>query len=182
MIEPASSGCRPNELFIDFGVESWYLLTDRSQGLDMDLVMRQFGKKEPGQDYPERLSAYALLIGDDNRLLVVRHRGLLFLPGGGVDDGETLDKAVCREVLEEVGWTIQVVREVGHAGQYAFQPVKRRHVNKISHFFTAKITDRSGRGIEPDHQPMWVTVSEFAENAAHESHVWAAELALSSED
>ena len=82
-------------------------------------------------------------------------------------------------MLEEVGWTIQVVKEVGFAGQYAFQPVKKRYINKISHFFTAKSIDQAGRGTEPDHQPMWVSLSEFAENAAHESHVWAAGLVLS---
>ncbi len=140
--------------------------------------MRQFGSKEPGRDYTERLSAYALLF-DENRLLVVKHRGLLFLPGGGVDDGESLEEAVYREVFEEVGWTVQVGGKVGSAAQYAFQPVKRLYVNKISHFFTAKTINRSGYGIEPDHEPMWVTLAAFAENAAHESHVWAAELAMS---
>jgi 8-oxo-dGTP diphosphatase len=144
--------------------------------------MQQFGTKEPGHNYPERLSAYALLFDDNSRLLVIRHRGLLFLPGGGVDDGETLEEAVYREVLEEVGWKIQVVRKVGSAGQYAFQPVKRWYVNKISHFFTAKAIDQSGQGIEPDHEPMRVTLSEFADNAAHESHIWAAKLALSGQD
>jgi 8-oxo-dGTP diphosphatase len=167
------------ELSIDFNVASWYFLTDLNSNTNGDLVMRQFGTEEPGHSYPARLSAYALLFDDDTRLLVVKHRGLLFLPGGGVDDGESFEEALQREMREEVGWSVEIDRKICEAGQYTFIPQTGTCVNKIGYFFLVKSIDRSRRGTERDHQPMWVTIAEFSENAAHESHLWAAELALS---
>ncbi len=35
------------------------------------------------------------------------NRGLFVLPGGGVEDDETLEQAFCREVLEETGLVIE---------------------------------------------------------------------------
>lgn len=43
---------------------------------------------------------YELLLG---RRAKDPNRGLFVIPGGGVEDGESLEQAFCREILEETG-------------------------------------------------------------------------------
>ncbi len=60
----------------------------------------------------------AVVVDDAGRLLLIRrghdpHAGLWSLPGGRVEDGETLEQAVRREVLEETGCSVRVGPVVG---------------------------------------------------------------------
>jgi 8-oxo-dGTP diphosphatase len=140
--------------------------------------MKQFGLRESDQTYSDRPSAYLILFEEDGKLVSVKHRGMYFLPGGGVDEGETVEDALHREVKEEIGWTVRLASEIAVAGQYAVSPKSGRRVNKISHFYLGKAISREGTPIEPDHELSLISLEEFAYNAAHESHVWAVGLAF----
>ncbi len=58
-----------------------------------------------------RPAAYALIV-QDGKLLVVESRstGKLFLPGGGVEKGESMSATLHRELQEETGLEIEIVR------------------------------------------------------------------------
>jgi ADP-ribose pyrophosphatase YjhB (NUDIX family) len=70
--------------------------------------------------YPDRpfLAVSAAIIRDGRVLVVRRARppasGVLTLPGGVVEAGETLTQAVVREVAEETALTIEPVGLAGH--------------------------------------------------------------------
>ena len=58
------------------------------------------------EDYLYRISIKAIIYNDDGKMLVVKEHGLHWgLPGGGMDFGETFDKALARELEEEVGYS-----------------------------------------------------------------------------
>ncbi|MER9057241.1 NUDIX hydrolase [Mesorhizobium sp. M0910] len=66
----------------------------------------------------KRVAASAVVLHEEGRLLLVQRahqpdKGCWTLPGGCVEAGETLEQAVIREVAEETGLAIRVVREVG---------------------------------------------------------------------
>lgn len=61
-----------------------------------------------------RIGVYALIYHDE-RVLLAHRRDIDWwnLPGGGMEIGETVEEATCREVREETGLEVQVERLVG---------------------------------------------------------------------
>jgi ADP-ribose pyrophosphatase YjhB (NUDIX family) len=66
----------------------------------------------PAEKERQRIAAYGLVRDDEDRLLLARAapmltlRGRWFLPGGGVDHGESPEDSLRREIAEESGLTI----------------------------------------------------------------------------
>ena len=98
-----------------------------------------------------RIRAAAILIQNNSLALMERHRaGMHYFafPGGGVDAGETPEQAVVREVREELGIEVRVLRlaaEVWFRGNQQF-------------FFLVEQTGGefgtgAGEEFAPDHDP-----------------------------
>jgi 8-oxo-dGTP diphosphatase len=67
-------------------------------------------------DYDTRLAAYAVVARDEHILLSLWNEvvpGQWTMPGGGVDLHETVETAVVREVREETGYAVSLVRLLG---------------------------------------------------------------------
>ncbi|MBL4864315.1 MAG: NUDIX domain-containing protein [Rhodobiaceae bacterium] len=78
---------------------------------------------------PLTAGARVLVFDDEGRVLLVRHTYMpgWFLPGGGVDRGETMKAAAIRELYEEVGVTPE--GDLSFFGLYAnFREHKSDHV------------------------------------------------------
>src|SRR5438105_3497655 len=61
-----------------------------------------------------RIGVYAVILNEGGVLLAHR-RDIDWwnLPGGGMEAGETVDEALCREVREETGLEVEIVQLVG---------------------------------------------------------------------
>lgn len=83
-------------------------------------------------------------------------RLMYLFPGGGVDEGESLEQAAVKEVKEEVGLAIKNIRPIGHETYYdkKFDKPSRAKLYKGSHdvWLCAKYSskDTSQLGVKGD--------------------------------
>ena len=121
--------------------------------------MRTFGKGPiSGQKYIRRPGAYAVILAND-RLLVTRQTEPTpewQLPGGGIDAGESVLHGLHREVMEETGSTISVLRKLGVYQAYTYIPEYKMWAHKICHIFLCRYGRIVGPPSEPHHEPAFM--------------------------
>ena len=86
--------------------------------------------------YTKRVAARAILRkGKLIALLNVSKQNYYKLPGGGVDEGETIEEGLKREILEEVGCTFRTLGEVGEIVEHRSQ----WNLSQVSYCFLADV-------------------------------------------
>ena len=133
-----------------------------------------FGTRVDGQAYIVRPSAYALVRNSAGELAVVLTPNGYFLPGGGVDAGETPEQAAVRETREECGLVVAPRRLLGKAVQIVYSLEEKKYFDKLCDFVEAAVMGTAER-IEHDHELIWMAPKEAERTLSHESHRWAVE-------
>ena len=95
---------------------------------------------EVDDSWEDRLTVKVIVIDNDKKIALFGIRYLL-LPGGGVEDGETLEQAVKRECLEEVGCNVEVIKEVGVTREFRLKTKRKQE----THCFVAKVVGEKGK-------------------------------------
>lgn len=120
-------------------------------------------------------SAAKAIIVQDGKILLDRCRNDLGqayydLPGGGQRPYETMEQAVCREILEETGYTARVLRFAALAEEICGGKELRErfpdYTHRIHHIFMAELTNAPRqRPSELDwdmEDAVWLPVSQAA--------------------
>ena len=80
-----------------------------------------FGSKNPTVHYVLQPSCYAVIFHSSSLMIAVIQKGdRYFLPGGGMEGNETKEECLHRELLEELGWTIEINQYIGNATRYFY--------------------------------------------------------------
>jgi len=70
--------------------------------------------------YENRATVKGIILDDFNRVVLVSAKGsgVYFLPGGGVEEGEEAEMTLGREVMEEVGCDIKIIKKFASTEEY----------------------------------------------------------------
>jgi 8-oxo-dGTP diphosphatase len=137
----------------------------------------QFGRREPGRDYPDRPAAFAIVAHEDRVACVrvdLKGGGVrMDLPGGGLDRGETAAQAAQRECGEEAGLKVRVTGEVCRADHYFINDEGRSHNTRG--VFLAGVLEAEAPELktEPDHSLVWLDPQAALKALDRDAHAWA---------
>jgi len=134
-----------------------------------------FGSRDDGAVYTVRPSAYGLAADERGSLALVRTPQGLFLPGGGIERGETPARAVERELLEECGMIVRAGRWSVSAVQFKYSETEHEHFEKRSTFMDVLVERVASSGGEADHELVWMAPESASSTLTDGSHGWAVE-------
>ncbi|MBR2766921.1 NUDIX domain-containing protein [Candidatus Saccharibacteria bacterium] len=152
---------------------SWQQITEISD--------RDFGFNMPKEKTDKiRFCVRVLLFNDKDEICVVKSEkyGYMQLPGGGIEDGESIIKALCRETEEETGFLIKDIEPVGFT-------LERREDDRNTHSWGRDIsyvfkvlpskevgTNYTEDEIDEGFKPIWVRLEDFiAEQESNEGKI-----------
>ena len=129
-------------------------ITDKSVGLGNDI-------EQLGSNYELRKSARAIVLNTKGEMATQYLQNYTYhkLPGGGVDPGETIEQALKREVLEEVGCDCVITQPLGITIEYR----NKYNLLHISYGFVADLVGEVGLPtleegeIEEGQETLWLT-------------------------
>jgi 8-oxo-dGTP diphosphatase len=131
-----------------------------------------FGTRVPNVDYRYRPSAYALVINQNRKIAVVRTPVACYLPGGGMECGETPEQTVEREGREEGGFVLRSRAHLGRAMEICYSVEEGLYFEKDSYFIEAEVVGQATQ-TELDHHLLWMTAEQAEQALSHGSHRWA---------
>ena len=110
--------------------------------------------------FNERLGARAVLINENSEiaLMHVSNWNYYKLPGGGVDEGESLEQALRRELHEEAGADdIEIVAEIGEIDEIREEMMKKsiHYCYLVKLIGTLSEPDQTDKEIKDGYQIIW---------------------------
>ena len=122
------------------------------------------GYDTPECEFERRRTASRGIVtkGDKIALLYQTKRNEYKLPGGGVENNEDPTETFLREILEETGCKVEIIKQLGTTEEFKYQSKFYQLSNVfLSKFIedthTLHLTDEE---IEESSEPVWVTLDE----------------------
>ena len=91
---------------------------------------------------------------------------------------ETKDECLHRELLEELGWAIEINQYIGNAMRYFYAEKEDTYYLNDGFFYIANMVQKRTGNCEEDHVLRWMSPLHAIEYLLHDHQKWAVEQAL----
>ena len=143
--------------------------------MEMIECTTHYGKTKllPIEKLTFRPSVYGIIVNDrDVLLLNTTHTGTYSLPGGGIEIGESIEAALKREVREETGLEIEIIRFYRFEEQFFYYDPADIAFHSFLFFYLCrpKIAEiRYDLEINDDsvNMPRWIKIDELEHQQFH---------------
>ncbi len=104
-----------------------------------------FPEKEDDKEkinFEDRVTGKAIVFDDDKNVALIgtKVNSFYLLPGGGIDQGESIEVGIIRECLEEIGCNVELKMPIGTIDDYRNRDKK----HCINYCYTAKLVGEKG--------------------------------------
>lgn len=134
-----------------------------------------FGTKEHAL-YTDREGAYLIPI-QNGKIGVIQTEKGYFLPGGGLNEGESKEACIRRECLEEIGYTVVIKYELCSAESYCEHP-EIGHFHPVQTYVVGELSEKIQQPTETNHRLIWLDIHKAHGKLFPEMQNWAVEKLL----
>lgn len=103
---------------------------------------------------PVRCGAYGLTIDNPRGLLLCRNGSAHYLPGGGIEPGESAEQALVREFHEETGHIVRVIAPLGVRSQLIWGGTQRL----LAAYYAVNLGEKLRQ--ETEHSTCWCSIDD----------------------
>lgn len=123
----------------------------------------QYAKIYSDSPERERVGCRGIIIEDGKVLLSWEERKNVYMsPGGGVENGESLEECVVRELSEEAGFKVKVIKPLFKVNEYCFETLW------VNNYFLCEIEGECERHLTESEiynrvKPVWLDLEKAIE-------------------
>lgn len=143
----------------------------------LDNDEKTFGERLEGIEYIERIGVYGIVINNEGKVATIKTPTGYFLPGGGIENGETHKECIDREFIEETGYEVDVKRYIGRSSLYHISKTNQ-YLYGIGYFYIVDLKCKTNYKIEDDHDLLWIEPGKCIIRLFLEHQAWAVSEAL----
>lgn len=132
-----------------------------------------FGEKIDGKDYQNRYGVYGIVARDSGEICLVQApNGAFILPGGEIEAGENHEKALQRELVEELGASAKIGAFLGQADEYFYSSHRNKYFYNPAYIYETKSVSFDTAPLEDFNGIFWFSPEIAITKLKRGSHQW----------